>query len=55
VVRRPGVEVDAAELQAHVKTRLQPHKYPRWIIFVDQPPKTATGKVQRYKLRSPES
>jgi benzoate-CoA ligase len=55
VVRRPGVEVDAAELQAHVKTRLQPHKYPRWIIFVDQLPKTATGKVQRYKLRRPES
>jgi benzoate-CoA ligase family protein len=54
VVGRPGVEVSAAELQAHVKTRLQPHKYPRWVVFVDQLPKTATGKVQRYKLRSPE-
>jgi benzoate-CoA ligase len=55
VVRREGTEVVEAELQVHVKQRLLPHKYPRWIVFVDQLPKTATGKVQRYKLRSPES
>lgn len=51
VIRRPGVEVTAAELQSHVKSRLQPHKYPRWVEFVDHLPKTATGKVQRFRLR----
>jgi benzoate-CoA ligase family protein len=39
------------ELQAFVKARLAPYKYPRWIEFVDELPKTATGKVQRFKLR----
>jgi acyl-coenzyme A synthetase/AMP-(fatty) acid ligase len=39
------------ELQTFVKTTTQPHKYPRRIIFVDELPKTATGKIQRYKLR----
>ena len=52
VVRRPGAEVTAADLQALVKSRLQPHKYPRWVVFVDQLPKTATGKVQRFLLRN---
>jgi benzoate-CoA ligase len=55
VVRREGAQVTEADLQLHVKQRLHPHKYPRWIVFLDQLPKTATGKVQRYKLRSPES
>jgi acyl-coenzyme A synthetase/AMP-(fatty) acid ligase len=41
-----------AELKAWVKSRLAPHKYPRWIEFTDALPKTATGKVQRYKLRA---
>lgn len=39
------------ELQTFVKTNTQPHKYPRTVIFVDELPKTATGKIQRYKLR----
>ena len=39
------------ELQAFVKERLAPYKYPRWIRFVDELPKTATGKIQRFKLR----
>ncbi|MBN2272159.1 MAG: benzoate-CoA ligase family protein [Sedimentisphaerales bacterium] len=39
------------ELQTFVKTNTQPHKYPRTIIFVDELPKTATGKIKRYKLR----
>ncbi len=39
------------ELQTYVKTNAQPHKYPRSIIFVENLPKTATGKIQRYKLR----
>lgn len=41
----------AEELQAFVKARTLPHKYPRWIEFVAELPKTATGKIQRYKLR----
>ncbi|MGQ0653152.1 MAG: benzoate-CoA ligase family protein [Betaproteobacteria bacterium] len=39
------------ELQNHVKSRLAPHKYPRWIEFAKELPKTATGKIQRFKLR----
>jgi benzoate-CoA ligase family protein len=41
----------AKELQDFVKSKTQPHKYPRTIIFVEELPKTATGKIQRYKLR----
>jgi benzoate-CoA ligase len=39
------------ELKAFVKTRLAPHKYPREIVFVSDLPKTATGKIQRFRLR----
>ena len=39
------------QLREHVKTQVGAWKYPRWIEFVDDLPKTATGKVQRYKLR----
>ena len=39
------------ELQTFIKKNTAPHKYPRSIIFVDDLPKTATGKIQRYKLR----
>jgi benzoate-CoA ligase len=38
-------------LQSHVKGKLAPHKYPRWIEFCNELPKTATGKIQRFKLR----
>jgi 4-hydroxybenzoate-CoA ligase len=38
-------------LKQHVKERIGVWKYPRWIEFVETLPKTATGKVQRYKLR----
>ena len=41
----------ALELQAFVKNNTNPYKYPRWIEFVDDLPKTATGKIQRFKLR----
>jgi benzoate-CoA ligase len=41
----------AAELQEHVRARLAHYKYPRWIEFCAELPKTATGKVQRFKLR----
>jgi benzoate-CoA ligase family protein len=46
------LDVLAAELKAFVKGRLAPYKYPRWIVFVRDLPKTATGKIQRYKLRA---
>jgi benzoate-CoA ligase len=56
VVLRPGQEagegLDAA-LKAHVKTLLAPFKYPRWIVFEQELPKTATGKIQRFRLRAP--
>ena len=42
----------ADELKVFVKDRLAPFKYPRWIDFVDELPKTATGKIQRFKLRT---
>jgi 4-hydroxybenzoate-CoA ligase len=38
-------------LKEHVKAKAGMWKYPRWIEFVDGLPKTATGKIQRYKLR----
>ncbi|MDB5946910.1 MAG: benzoate-CoA ligase family protein [Ramlibacter sp.] len=52
VVLKPGQAVSAADLQMHVKNQLAPYKYPRWIEFVPELPKTATGKIQRFKLRS---
>ncbi|WP_410862843.1 benzoate-CoA ligase family protein [Paraburkholderia sp. SIMBA_027] len=44
-------EAMTATLKAFVKTRLAPHKTPRDILFVDDLPKTATGKIQRFRLR----
>lgn len=42
-------------LKSHVKDHLAPYKYPRWIEFVTELPKTATGKIQRFRLRSNEN
>jgi acyl-coenzyme A synthetase/AMP-(fatty) acid ligase len=41
----------ALELREFVVSRLPVFKRPRWVEFVDELPKTATGKLQRYKLR----
>jgi benzoate-CoA ligase len=41
----------ANEMREFVKGRIAPYKYPRWIEFVPELPKTATGKIQRFKLR----
>ena len=41
------------ELQDFVKQHTEKWKYPRWIEFIEELPKTATGKIQRYKLRAP--
>ena len=46
-----GSDALADELKQFVKDRLAPYKYPRWIDFADELPKTATGKIQRFKLR----
>jgi benzoate-CoA ligase len=41
----------ADELKSFVKDKLAPYKYPRWIEFVPELPKTATGKIRQFKLR----
>jgi 2-aminobenzoate-CoA ligase len=41
----------AKRLQDHVKRTIAPYKYPRSIVFADALPKTATGKIQRFKLK----
>jgi len=45
-------EALAEELQAFVKDKIAAYKYPRWVEFLSELPKTATGKIQRFKLRS---
>jgi benzoate-CoA ligase len=52
VVLKPGAKATDEELKAHVKAKLAPYKYPRWIEFAAELPKTATGKIQRFKLRA---
>ncbi len=54
VVRKAGQSVGDEELKAFVKERLAPYKYPRFIEFIDELPKTATGKIQRFRLRDRE-
>jgi benzoate-CoA ligase len=54
VVRKDGQAVGEDELKAFVKERLAPYKYPRFIEFVEELPKTATGKIQRFRLRERE-
>jgi benzoate-CoA ligase family protein len=54
VVLQPGHDAGAAltdALMAHCKQTLAPYKYPRWVEYVEELPKTATGKIQRYLLR----
>jgi 2-aminobenzoate-CoA ligase len=58
VVLREGAAQDAAkiaELQDFTKQAIAPYKYPRSIEFVSALPRTATGKLQRYRLREPET
>jgi benzoate-CoA ligase len=54
VVVKSGVQPSdelAEELKNHVRARLAKYKFPRWVEFVDELPKTPTGKIQRFKLR----
>jgi benzoate-CoA ligase len=55
VVLKAGQSATEDELKAFVKERLAPYKYPRFIEFVAELPKTATGKIQRFKLRDLEA
>jgi benzoate-CoA ligase len=57
VLKEPFRATDALadELKQFVKTRLAPHKYPRSLEFLTELPKTATGKIQRFRLRERES
>ena len=55
VVLKTGAEASETELKDFVKERLAPYKYPRHIEFVADLPKTATGKIQRFKLRERET
>jgi len=50
---RPGAEL-AEELQQYVRKRLSAHSYPREVEFVDELPKTPSGKIQRFLLRNQE-
>lgn len=54
VILKDGAQATEDELKAFVKERLAPYKYPRFIEFVAELPKTATGKIQRFKLRELE-
>jgi benzoate-CoA ligase len=54
VVLKAGEHADEAELKSFVKDRLAPYKYPRAIEFIAELPKTATGKIQRFRLRELE-
>jgi benzoate-CoA ligase family protein len=54
VVLQPGAAASGAlarEIQTFVRDQIAPFKYPRWIEFVPELPKTATGKIQRFRLR----
>jgi benzoate-CoA ligase len=55
VVLKPGQSLSEEEIKAFVKDRLAPYKYPRFVDFVSELPKTATGKIQRFRLRDREA
>jgi benzoate-CoA ligase len=55
VVLKVGASASEEELKAFVKDKLAPFKYPRVIEFLSELPKTATGKIQRFKLRAQEA
>jgi acyl-coenzyme A synthetase/AMP-(fatty) acid ligase len=54
VLKNPALatEKTVEEIRQLCKNKLAHYKYPKWVTFVDQLPKTATGKIQRYKLRT---
>jgi len=55
VVLKEGQSLTEEEIKTFVKAHLAPYKYPRFIEFVAELPKTATGKIQRFRLRDQEN
>ena len=55
VVRKPDVQISESDLKQHVRDNLAHFKTPQWVSFVDELPKTATGKVQKFVLRDNSS
>jgi acyl-coenzyme A synthetase/AMP-(fatty) acid ligase len=54
VILQPGIQGSpelAKELQQFVREHLAEYKRPRWVAFLPELPKTATGKIQRFRLR----
>jgi benzoate-CoA ligase len=54
IVLKAGHSLSQEDVKAFVKERLAPYKYPRFVEFVAELPKTATGKIQRFRLRDLE-
>ena len=52
VILKPGCDIDEETLKAKVRTHLSPYKCPKRILFAASMPKTATGKIQKAKLRT---
>lgn len=55
VVLKEGAQIDPDALKEHIKGKIGMWKYPRWVTVVEELPKTATGKIQRFKLRDLEA
>ncbi|HWW45556.1 MAG TPA: fatty acid--CoA ligase family protein, partial [Acidimicrobiia bacterium] len=55
IVRRPGSDLDAEQLTAFVTERLADYKRPRLLVFADELPRNATGKVMKHQLQVPAS
>jgi len=53
VVRKPGAQADAEELREFVRAQIAAYKYPRHVWFVDELPKTATGKIVKRDIEIP--
>jgi len=54
-VLKSGQSLTEEDVKAFVKERLAPYKYPRFVEFITELPKTATGKIQRFRLRDLEN
>jgi benzoate-CoA ligase len=52
---KSGQSLTEEDVKAFVKERLAPYKYPRFVEFITELPKTATGKIQRFRLRDLEN
>ena len=55
VVTSAGSQVSEDDLKQHVRDNLAHFKTPQWVSFVEELPKTATGKVQKFVLRDGQS